>query len=233
MPVTKKDVEDTLAVQSPEAMRAILEAAQVSPRSASTERELAARIADAIWWNYCTPLGYVADRTDLEHIVAHVGRKLKATELTGDDAWEQLKSLTKTLVHQTESHGVSIEDLDPKAQARVSGSWLPTIAYGSSASGSLGAAWTSAKFLTFAKGPIGRIIIRIPPIAPYFKLVKSGAQAVSIVAGPLGVALAVLTVNASLGSNFYRLVPLLLGVGALGPKPLDDAVEVEPEPQSD
>ena len=227
MPVTKKDVENTLAVQSPEAMRAILEAAQVSPRSASTQRELASRIADAIWWNYCTPLGYVADRTDLEHIVHHVARKLRADSLASGDAWEQLRSLTKALVHQTEKQGVALDDLDPKAQERVSSSWLPTMAYGSGASGSLGAAWTSAKFLKFAKGPIGRIIIRIPPIAPYFQLVKSGAQAVSVVAGPLGVALAVLTVNASLGTNYYRLVPLLLGVGALGPNPLDDAVEVE------
>ena len=50
--------------------------------------QLATRIADAIWWNWSTPLGYAADRATLEDIVAHVARKLRA----GDHLGTQRKS---------------------------------------------------------------------------------------------------------------------------------------------
>jgi hypothetical protein len=33
----------------------------------------------------------------------------------------------------------------------------------------------------------------------------------------------VLSLNSALGTNYHRLVPLVLGVGALGPEPVQDA----------
>jgi hypothetical protein len=76
------------------------------------------------------------------------------------------------------------------------------------------------------KTPIGRLLPLIPYVGPWVGVVKAGASAVHLVTGPLGVAMLVLSVNSSLGTNYARLVPLVLGVGALGPKPVDDAVVV-------
>lgn len=225
MPTTRATVEATLAVQDPEALRAILEAARVSPRGAEGPRELAGRIADAIWWNYATPLGYVADRITFEEIVGHTARKLRAGHavVEGDDVWAQLRGLTGALVRQVQMAGVRLEDLDPKTRAYVWPDWMPTLAFGAGASGSFGTRWASGYVVRFLDGPIGRLLPLLPPLAPYVGAVRMGAGALHLVSGPLGVAMSVLTFNQALGSNYHRLVPLLLGVGALGPSSVDDA----------
>ncbi|MEZ4235211.1 MAG: hypothetical protein R3F59_03415 [Myxococcota bacterium] len=55
MATTRDQLQATLAVHDAAALRLILTASEVDPRDARTPAELAARIADAIWWNYCTP----------------------------------------------------------------------------------------------------------------------------------------------------------------------------------
>lgn len=225
MPTTRAEVRASLAVHDPQALRAILDAARVSPRGAESSDELAGRIADALWWNYTTPLGYVADRTSLEDIVGHTARKLRVEHAVaeGGDAWMQLRALTVALVREVAAAGVSLEDLDPKTRAFIWPDWMPTLAYGAGASSSFGARWASGHVVRFLKGPIGRLLPLIPPIAPYVGAIRVGAGAVYTVSGPLGVALSVLTFNQALGSNYHRLVPLLLGVGALGPVSVEDA----------
>lgn len=228
MPTTRAHVQATLAVHDPAALRAILDAARVSPRGAETSSELAARITDALWWYYATPLGYVADRITFEDIVAHVARRLRAEAClqASGDVWDQLQALTHTLVGQIQAAGVTLEDMNPKARAYVRPDWMPTIALGTSATGSFGSRWASGQVVRFLDGPIGRLLPLLPPLAPYVKAIRTGAGAVHFVSGPLGVALSVLTLNQALGSNYHRLVPLLLGVGALGAVSVEEAREV-------
>lgn len=65
----------------------------------------------------------------------------------------------------------------------------------------------------------------LPPLAPYVRSLRAGAGAVHAVAGPLGVALSVLSINQALGPSYRKLLPLLLGIGALGVDPAAEAVE--------
>ena len=229
MTVKRADVEATLAAQDPEELLSILEAARVSPRGAQTPSELACRITDALWWSYCTPLGYVADGTTLDDIVEHVAHRLRVSHAIEAhmDPWLQVRSLTRALIRELEGvHGISLDDLDHETRTRVWPSWRRTLAFGAGASGSFGASWASGRALAFLRGPIGRLLPLIPPIAPYVGVVRTGAAAVNVVAGPLGVAMSVLTINQALGTNYHQLVPLLLGVGALGPDPVVDAEEL-------
>ena len=229
MSISRKQVENALSVQSPEALRAVLEAAGVRIGSAESSRELAEKIAGALWWSYCTPVGYAADRTDLEAIVTGVARRLKvhnASDVVGD-GWVQLDALTQgLLVSLPESPGVSLKDLENPSRARMGRHWKRTAALGFSASGSFGARYGSGAVLNFLKGPIGKWLPMIPPLAPYVGSVRTGASAVHAVTGPLGLALTVLALNQSLGTNYRKLVPLLLGVGALGPTAVFDADEL-------
>lgn len=228
MPTTRADVIAALSVHDAEALRAILDAARVPSRGATEASALAARIVDVLWWTYATPLGYVADRASFEDIVAHTARKLRAEEALAShpDVWTQLAALTRALVGQVEAAGISLDDLDPRARAHVWPDWWPTLAYGTGASGAWGARWASGYAVRFLKGPIGRLLPLLPPIAPYVGAIRAGAGAMHAVSGPLGVALSVMTINQALGSNYHRLVPLLLGVGALGPVPVEVAEEV-------
>lgn len=224
MTTTRADVEAALAIHEPEALRAVLEAAGVRVGEATTARELAALAAKSLWWSYATPIGYLADRVSLEEIVDHTARRLGAeASLAGADVWERLASLTAALVRQVRDRGVRISDLDPALRARLWPDIFPAAAYGTGATGAWGTRWASARVIRFLDGPIGRLLPLLPPLAPWVGAIRTGVGAVHLVTGPLGVALAVLSFNEALGARYRRLVPLLLGVGALGPRRVDDA----------
>jgi len=225
MPIVRADIEATLCRVDADTLRLVLEAAEISPRGAQTAHELAVRISDALWWHYTSPLGYVADQTRLEDIVAYVARKLGVSaSVDGDqDGWQQLNQLTRAMFRELPASGVSLSDFDDLTRSKIEPSWLPTLGFGAGSGGSVGTAWASGKALGWLRGPLGRLIPLIPPLAPYYKLLVGGLGAVRLIAWPLGVAFAVLSVNSALGANERKLVPLLLGVGALGPNPVSEA----------
>ena len=226
MATTRQDVSNALAVHDPAELRAILEAARVATMGAETARELADRIADALWWHYSTPVGYLANRASLEDIVRHVTRKLGLKrQVAGDDAWEMLRDLTVALAISSDG-GVALDDIDPAVRQRVWPSWMPTAIFATGATGSAGAGVVSYYVLKFAQTPIGKLLPYIPKIGPVFRVIKTGAGVASVVSGPLALAMGVLTVNQALGTSYRKLLPLLLGVGALGPSGIEDAVEV-------
>ena len=129
MPTTRDDLERSLAIQDADALRLILEASEVDTRGAQTAPELAARIADAIWWNYCTPLGYVVERSSFEDVVRHVARRLKVADRVDPDlpVWDQVDALTRALVAEIPDEGISLSALDDTTRGRLSFSWLPPV----------------------------------------------------------------------------------------------------------
>lgn len=226
MVATREDLQSALSVHDPDALRLILLAAEVDPAGAATSSDLAARIADSVWWSYCTPLGYYADRTTFDEIVSHVARKLQVFDRVPERApvWERLRAMTVALVPQAEAaRGIAASDLDTSTQERLGRSWMPTIGYGSGAMGSFGANWTSAQLVKLLDGPLGRLLPFVPVIGRWIGTIRWSAGAVRLVSGPLGIALSVASLNSTLGANYRQLVPLLLGVGALGPDPVPEA----------
>jgi len=236
MTTTRAQLEASLSLQDPDALRLILEAAGVSTRGRTTASGLAQRVVDAIWWTYATPLGYVADRASFEDIVWHVARKLRVDDRLDRqaDAHDQVEALTVALLGQVRvQSGVRVADLDQDTQRRLGTSWLPTMALGSSAGGSFATRWATGRVVDLLKTPVGRLLPLLPAVGPYIGTLKGAATAVHAVAGPLGIALSVLTFNQALGANYRKLVPLVLGVGALRPQRVDDAEELDPAPSDD
>lgn len=233
MAITRDQLEATLAVHDADALRLILHASDVDPRGAETPAALAARIADAIWWNYCTPLGYIAERTTFEDIVRHLSRKLGVSDRVDPDVpvWDQVSALTQALVAELPTDGISIESLDETSRARLYPSWGAPLGWGGGATSSFATRWSTGKVLALLKTPIGRLLPLLPVVGPWIGAARAGISAVYLVTGPLGIAMAVLSINSALGTNYTRLVPLVLGIGALGPQPVTDA-EIVREPVS-
>lgn len=226
MAVQHEDVVEALSLHTPQALRGVLEAAGVSPRSATTSRELATRIADALWWHSSTPIGYVTGALTLDAVVDHVAKKARIDGALGTgDAWERTARLTVMMVG--ESHGpVGWSDLHESRQARWTGrKWLPPI-LGLSGATSLGTGWAAKRFLAIGAGPIGRLLPYIPWVGPWFLSIRKGAGVAAALGGPAGVLLSILAANQAFGTNYQKLVPLLLGVGALGPAVMVEAAEV-------
>ena len=222
MPTTRADVIDRLSIADPSELQAILSAAGVSARGAETSDALARRIADALWWNYTTPLGYALDRGSLEDITQYLARRVGVRGLEGD-AFEMLAELTAALAV---AGPVSWSDLDEATRRRIFPPWMPSVVLGAGATTSAGARYVSRAVLGATGGWVGRILPLLPTVGPWFKMIRTSAGVVSVVSGPLAVALGVLSVNQALGTNERRLLPLALGVGALTPPVMTDAVEV-------
>jgi hypothetical protein len=228
MPTRRDDLERSLATQDPEALRLILDASGVSARGATDARGLAARIVDGIWWNHSTPIGYLAERATFEDIVAHLARRLGVADRVDPDleVWDQVAALTQALVREIPAHGITVEELDEGTRGRLRPAWLPPVGFGVGAGTSFATRWGAGKVLDVLKTPIGRLLPFLPVVGPWVGTVQAGLSAVHLVTGPLGVALAVLSFNSALGANYARLVPLVLGVGALRPRAVEDADEL-------
>jgi len=226
MPTTREDVAIALAVHDPAVLSALLEAAGVPLRGAESPRDLAERIADALWWTYSTPLGYLARSASLEEITRHVARRLGVKDQVRRDAeaWEMLTQLTEALAIQVGP--VALDDLDPVAKKRLRGSWMPTAAWAGGSGSSFGGAWIGKAIIRVGRGPVGRLLPWIPYVGPAWRVIHKGGGVAAMLGGPLGIAMGALALNSALGANYKRLVPLLLGVGALGPGLVEDAEEV-------
>jgi len=215
---TRADVRAMLAEQDPEALRLVLHASGVSASDDGTAPALARRIADAIWWNYATPLGYLADRATFEQIVQHLAGRLGVAHRV-DPALpvaEQVRRLTEALVETLpQGGGIGLDALREDARRRLDPALGPSLGLGTGAAGSFGARWGTGRVLALLRTPIGRLLPLLPWVGPWIAAIRTGAGAVYAVTGPLGIALTVLSVNASLGTNYRKLVPLVLGVGAL------------------
>ncbi len=226
MKTTRQDLVDALAVHDPAQLRAILDAVGLGPLEAESPRATAERIAAALWWEYATPLGYVAGHSTFDDIVDHVARKLQVAGAIGEtDAWTRLRRMTRLVVAR--NGPVSLEDLSPTHRARLSPSWKRTAAFASGASGSFGSWAAGRAILHFSRTNVGRLLPLVPKVGPVVRGIYSGGGAAALFGGPAGIALAVLAANNALGANYHRLVPLLLGVGALGPSAVHDAVELD------
>jgi hypothetical protein len=233
-PVRRADVVATLATQPPAALRAILEAAGHVPESPNADA-LAAQVATALWWAYATPLGYALGQVTLDDIVYHVARKLGVAGIPEHgDAWDQVRALTRILATTTGSAasaspdqpGVGLDDLTATDRARLSPSWLPTAFAASGAATSLAAGAVGRGIVWVGATPIGKLLPYVPTVGPWWKTARTVAGAAAMVGSPLAIGLSVVALNQALGTNYRSLVPLLLGVGALGPAGVAHAQEI-------
>jgi hypothetical protein len=227
MAISRSDVVAALSRRDAADLLAVLELARAPARGAVGSAALAERVAAALWWSYATPLGLVARSVALDEIVDHVARRLGlAAELPVGDAWARLHALTARL--ELRSRGVALEDLDPAVRARLGRSWWPTAGLATGSAGSA-AAMAGGRAIRWASGTlVGRVLPYVPRVGPWVRGAYRVGGVAAALGGPVALALAVLAANDALGTNYHRLVPLLLGVGSLGPDPVREADEVDP-----
>jgi len=217
MTVTQQQVADTLRGRDRKLMETVLDAAEVwYPAHASSE-ELAQRFAKALWWRTHSPLSQAVIPDALGDMIDHVEKKLDLS-FQGEDDWERLESLTKELSPM--GRAVTVEELDEPSRSRLEKAiWLDltglSVAGGATASRAV-ARW----ILKSTRGPLWDIVRRIPKLGPVLGAVRAGAGSVVTVAGPAAVAVALLTLNHTLGARYDRAIPLLVGLGLICRNPV-------------
>jgi hypothetical protein len=184
-----------------------------------TDRELATELTDALWWSYATPFGYAIDRPTLDEMVRHVAKKLGwANEIPAGDGWDQLHWLTRRLVPEGEE--VAWADLQKDQRDALERSFVASVALSGSGATSAAAAQLGQAVLRFARTPIGRLLPRIPPLAPTWRSIQNAASVAAVVGTPLGLGLGLLALNQAFGTNYPRFVPALLATGLVLDRPL-------------
>lgn len=217
MAVTRTELQEVLSKRDPRQLERVLDASEVWFPDGADGDELARRLVDALWWRTHSPLGKTLIPDALDDLIERYERKL-GQELGGGDAWRRLEAMTTAMLPS--DRALSVEDLPEDARKRLEKAlWLDMAGLGV-AGGSAGARWTARTLLKWTKGPLWDLIKHIPRVGPALGVIRTGAGKVALVSGPLGVTVALLTLNHTLGPDYDRALPLLLGVGLVCRNPV-------------
>lgn len=217
MSMTRQEIQEQLATRDPRQLERVLDVAEVWFPEGADVQELSRRLVDALWWRTHTPLGQTLLPNSLDDIVDLYARRL-SLDLGEGDVWRRLERLAHHLMPSDRI--LSVDELPPEARAKLEKRvWLDLV--GVSAAGtSVGARWMARTLLSWTSGPLWDLIKLIPRIGPTLGVIRVGAGRVAAVSGPLGITVALLTLNHSLGPRYDRALPLLLGIQLVNRDPL-------------
>lgn len=217
MSVTREELQELLSKRDSRQLERVLDASEVWFPEGADGDELARRLVDALWWRTHSPLGKAILPDALDDLLDRYEKKL-GMELGDGDAWRRLESLTAKLLPA--DRVLSVEELPEEARAKLEKALWLDMAGVSVAGGSAGARWAARTLLKWTRGPLWDLIKLIPRVGPILGGIRTGAGKVAMVSGPLGITVALLTLNHTLGPDYDRALPLLLGVGLVSRNPV-------------
>ncbi|MFT4974205.1 MAG: hypothetical protein ACI8S6_000087 [Myxococcota bacterium] len=217
MSVTRQELQEILTRRDPRQLERVLDASEVWFPEGSDGAELSRRLVDALWWRTHSPLGKAVLPDALDDLVERYERKL-GMELGVGDAWQRLEALTAHMLPT--DRALSVEELPEDARKKLEKALWLDMAGVSLAGSSAGARWAARTLLKWTKGPLWDLIKHIPRLGPALGTIRIGAGKVALVSGPLGITVALLTLNHTLGPDYDRALPLLLGVGLVSRNPV-------------
>jgi len=217
MAVTREELQEVLSKRDPRQLERVLDASEVWFPEGADGAELARRLVDALWWRTHSPLGKSLLPDALDDLISRYEKKLDL-DLDEGDTWSRLESLTATMVPT--DRALSVEELPDEARKKLEKALWMDMAGVSVAGSSAGARWAARTLLKWTKGPLWELIKHIPRLGPALGAIRTGAGKVVAVSGPLGITVALLTLNHTLGPDYDRALPLLLGVGLVCRNPV-------------
>lgn len=223
LPVTRAAVAARLAQAPAAELAAVLVGAGLTPDVEGDPALLASQITRALWWRTHTPVGHLAMPSSLDRLVDRIGRKLDQ-DLPDGDAWRRLEALTTALVPA--GRVADLDQLDAQTRARLRKKLWPAWTGVAGGAGAAGGRLAALKLLSWTRGKWWDLVPMLPKVGPVFVVIRKGAATVARVSAPVGITLALLSLNQALGAEDDQALPLLLGVG-LVVRDLPDVIDVE------
>lgn len=230
MTVSSVELFARLSERDPDLLRAVLEASDVSWRDDDAAPELARRLVKALWWRTHSPAGQAVAPDSLDRIVHRYAKKLDV-ELPAGDAFAQLQALSVACLPSTDTP-LSLDDVEPAVKRKLKRPVWGRMAGATGSGGALGAGWVARRVLQGTIGPIWALLAKLPYVGPVVIAVRSSAGTVVSLSGPIGIGLALLTLNSAFGPRYDRGLPLLVGAGLVLrdlPAPVRTAASRAPE----
>lgn len=217
---TKEEFIDMLSLCDKIALQETLTGNGIYYPPEATPPDLARSIADSIWKYSHTPLGNTFLPRTLEDIIQIYCHKLNYTIDANASLVKQLHALRQELL--STNPDINLADIPPELQERLERSVLPTILGAGAAGGAAGARWAAGKVLEWTALKWLDLIKFIPKIGPTIITIRSAAGLVSRISGPIGIALAIWSINNGFGPKWDRCLGLLLGSAlCLETQPID------------
>jgi len=220
MTITRSELQQTLSAKDHTALRAVLDASDVRYDQGDGGGQLADRLVASLWWRTHSPAGQVLIPDDLGQLLDRAEDRLDL-DLGDGDTWSRLEALTTALLPG--DRPISVEQLDPEVRKRLARTvWLQLFGT-AAAGGAAGSGFAATRLLTWTTGPLWDLVRLLPKVGPALVTLRTGAGTVAAVSGPIGIALALASLNSLLGPRYDQALPLLLGVGLLCRNPLAQA----------
>ena len=217
MPVAQKELESILAGRDPRLLERVLDVGEVWFPDGAEADELAKRLTNALWRRTHSPLGRMVVPDALDDIIDTVAKKLKL-DLGEGEAWDRLDALTDALL--TTDRMLTHEELSAQDRKKLEKALWIDLAGVSTAGGAAASRWLARGLLKWTKGPLWDFLKLIPRVGPVLGTIRGSAGTVAAVSGPLGITVALLTLNHTFGPEYDRALPLLLGIGLVCRNPL-------------
>jgi hypothetical protein len=216
--VQAADVRAALSERDPRLLAAVLDSSDVAHDGDSEGApELADKLVSALWWRTHSPVGQLLAQDDLGQLVDRVAAKLGVDVGEGDD-WARLAALTDAMVPDRQP--LDIDDLPDDAKDRLRrAAWGQVVGW-TGVGASVASRLAATRLLGLMAGPVWNLLRWVPKLGPALVSFEGAAGVVSVASGPVGVVLALATLNHALGPRHDRALPLLVGAGLVMRNPL-------------
>lgn len=207
-----------LSERDPALLSAVLDSGDVANDGADEgAAELADKLVSALWWRTHSPAGQVVAQDSLGQLVDRVSKRLGVDAGEGDDL-ARLAALTDALV--PDNRPLALGELSPDTRKRLKrAAWGQVFGWGG-VGGAVGSRLAAVRLLALMKGPVWDLLRFLPKVGPALVTLKGATGTVAAVSGPVGVVLALATLNHALGPRYDRALPLLVGAGLVLRNPL-------------
>lgn len=211
-------LRSALSERDPHLLAAVLDSADVAHDGADEgAAELADKLVSALWWRTHSPAGQVLAQDDLGRLVDRVGGRLGVDTGEGDPL-ARLGALTDALL--PDNRPLDLGALSPDTRKRLRrAAWGQLLGW-SGVGGAVASRLAAVRLLAVMKGPVWDLVRFLPKVGPALVTLKGATGTVAAASGPVGVVLALATLNHALGPRYDRALPLLVGAGLVLRNPL-------------
>ena len=191
-------------------LKEVLHTNNIKTRDTKTKQECITSLIDAIWSHSHTPIGGFVAPMSLEEIIQIYAKKLDTPIDSKIDIQEQLRTLRSKVMANCDN--IDISDIPPEVLDRLQRSVIPSVVGVSAAGGAATTRWAAYKILAWTASKWLNIIKLIPQIGPAIITIRTTAGVLARVSGPVGIALAIWSINNHLGPKWDQCLGMLVGL---------------------